>query len=168
MKLSPNEIKKIAIFRALQLGDMLCSIPAIRSLKKAYPDAELILIGLPWAQTLADRFTAYFKSFISFPGFPGMPEQDFQPELFTGFLKYVQDQQFDLVLQMQGNGSLVNPLVELFGAKHTAGFFKKGHYYPDNNLFLEYPDYGHEISRHLKLMDFLGISNSPPLIWSSR
>ena len=34
-----EEIKHIAIFRALQLGDMLCIIPAIRALKNRYPDA---------------------------------------------------------------------------------------------------------------------------------
>jgi len=75
------------------------------------------------------------------------------------FLSYVQQQRYDLALQMQGNGSIVNPMVESFGAKFTAGFYLKDDYCPDPNLFLVYPDRIHEIERHLKLMEYLGISS---------
>jgi ADP-heptose:LPS heptosyltransferase len=159
MKLAPFEIKKIIIFRALQLGDMLCSIPAIRALRSAYPDAEITLTGLPWAKSLTERFDQYFDSFISFPGYPGLPEQPLDPAAFTAFLSTVQDQKFDLAIQLQGNGSVVNPMVELFGARYTAGYLITGHYAPDNGLFMPYPDFGHEIDRHLLLMEFLGIES---------
>jgi ADP-heptose:LPS heptosyltransferase len=157
MKLPPSKINKIAIFRALQLGDMLCTIPAIKALRFAYPDAEITLIGLPWAKSLTERFNMYFDRFIHFPGYPGLPEQKLDPEAFTTFLAEVQSREFDLAIQMQGNGSVINPMVELFGAKYTAGYSKDGHYAPDNGLFMPYPDYGHEIDRHLALMDFLDI-----------
>jgi ADP-heptose:LPS heptosyltransferase len=157
IKLPISEIKKIAIFRALQLGDMLCAIPAIKALRFAYPDAEITLIGLPWAKSLTERFSHYFDEFIQFPGYPGLPEQKLNPKAFTTFLAEVQSQKFDLAIQMQGNGSVINPMVELFGAKFTAGYSIEGHYAPDNGLFMPYPDYGHEIDRHLALMDFLDI-----------
>lgn len=157
MKLSTTEIKKIAVFRALQLGDMLCAIPGIRALRHAYPDAEITLIGLPWAKSLTERFSGYFDYFITFPGYPGLPEQPFEATAFTAFLANVQQQNFDLAIQMQGNGSLVNPMVELFGARYTAGYSIEGHYAPDNGLFMPYPDYGSEIERHILLMEFLGI-----------
>jgi ADP-heptose:LPS heptosyltransferase len=157
MKLPPSKIKKIAIFRALQLGDMLCAIPAIKALRFAYPDAEITLIGLPWAKSLTERFNIYFDRFIHFPGYPGLPEQKLDPIAFTAFLAEVQSREFDLAIQMQGNGSVINPMIELFGAKYTAGYSKDGHYAPDNGLFMPYPDYGHEIDRHLALMDFLDI-----------
>ena len=157
LKLSPSEIKKIAVFRALQLGDMLCVIPAMRALWHAYPDAEITLIGLPWAGSFTERFKQYFDRFICFAGYPGLPEQNFDPASFMEFLTLVQGEKFDLALQMQGNGSVVNPMVELFGARYTAGFSKESHYAPENGLFYPYPDYGHEIERHLLLMDFLGI-----------
>ncbi len=157
MKLPKQEIKKIIVFRALQLGDWLCAIPAIRALRAAYPDAEITLCGLPWSKLLIERFPAYFNDFIHFPGFPGLPEQQFEPKDFTSFLSEVQSRGYDLALQMQGNGTIINPMMELFGASYTAGFYQEGHYHPDNGLFVKYPNYGSEIERHLHLMEFLGI-----------
>ncbi|MES2265905.1 MAG: glycosyltransferase family 9 protein [Bacteroidota bacterium] len=159
MKLPSQEIKKIAIFRALQLGDMLCSIPAVKALRFAYPNAEITLIGLPWAKSLTERFGNYFDSFIHFPGYPGLPEQKLDPKAFTTFLAEVQSREFDLAIQMQGNGSVINPMVVLFGAGYTAGYSIEGHYAPDNGLFMTYPDHGHEIDRHLALMGFLGVES---------
>jgi len=158
MKFASDTIKKIAVFRALQLGDMLCVIPAIRALRHAFPGAEIILLGLPWAASLTERFPAYFNRFIHFPGYPGLPEQPFDPHVFAAFLLRMQEEAFDLVLQMQGNGSIVNPMVALFGAQHTAGFRLKDDYAPDNGRYLEYPEGIHEIERHLRLMEHIGIA----------
>ncbi|MFD0794069.1 glycosyltransferase family 9 protein [Mucilaginibacter litoreus] len=159
MKIPSAEVKKIAIFRALQLGDMLCAIPAIKALRHAYPNAKITLLGLPWGKSFTERFSDYFDDFIHFPGYPGLPEQIFKPADFTLFLEKVQQEKFDLAIQMQGNGSVINPMVELFGARYTAGYSKEGHYAPDNGLFMPYPDYGHEIERHLQLMEFLDIES---------
>ena len=68
-------------------------------------------------------------------------------------------ERFDVIFQMQGNGSIVNPMIELFGAKHTAGFCLKDDYCPNRTHYLEYPDGYHEVERHLKLMEFLGIDS---------
>lgn len=156
MKLPAEAIKKIAVFRALQLGDMLCTIPAIRALRKAYSEAEITLLGLPWAQSFVQRFNKYFDRFIHFPGCEGLPEQLYEEQLLRAFIKQMKKEKFDLVLQMQGNGSIVNPLMFLFNAKHVAGFFNKDSFVA-SDLFLEYPDYGSEIERHIALMNCLGI-----------
>ncbi len=157
MKLPANHINSIIVFRALQLGDMLCTIPAVKALRCAYPQAKITYAGLPWGKSLTERFSTYFDNFIHFPGYPGLPEQDFKPAVFTAFLADVQSRKFDLAIQMQGNGSVVNPMVELFGATYTAGYKIEGHYAPDNGLFMTYPNNGHEIERHIQLMGFLGI-----------
>lgn len=159
VKLIPSHIKKIGVFRALQLGDLLCFIPAIRALRRAFPRAHIALIGLPWAIAFTNRFSDYFDSFIQFPGFPGLPEQPVNPTAVTLFLSEIQNEKFDLILQMQGNGTIINPLMELLGAKHSAGFYIKHDYCPNTELFLEYPEGISEIERHLLLMNFLGISS---------
>ncbi len=157
MIFSTERIERIAIFRALQLGDLLCAIPAIRALRAQFPLAHIALIGLPWAESLVKRFPQYFDYFIHFPGYPGFPEQPVDPEAFTTFLGGVQAAKFDLAIQIQGNGTLINPVIELFGATYTAGFCVTGDYCPDEKLFLQYPTGIHEIERHLALMKHLGI-----------
>ncbi len=157
MKINNNDIRKIIIFRALQIGDMLCAIPAIRALRKAYPNARITLVGLPWAKMLIERFGNYFDELIIFPGYPGFPEQPVDRLAFPEFIKNIQQQNFDLALQMQGSGIISNLLVDLFAAKNIAGFYKKDNYCPDKKLFIEYPGNIHEIYRHLKLIEALGI-----------
>jgi ADP-heptose:LPS heptosyltransferase len=153
----PESINKIAVFRALQLGDMLCVIPAMRALRAAFPKAHITLLGLPWAASFVKRFHSYFDAFIHFPGYPGLPEQKFDPEAIPLFLAAMQEQAFDLVLQMQGNGSIVNPMVALMHGRYTAGFWRQEDGCPDAGLFLEYPEHVSEPERHLMLMEYLDI-----------
>jgi ADP-heptose:LPS heptosyltransferase len=156
MKLKQTEIKKIGILRALQLGDMLCSVPALRALRNAFPEAEIVLFGLPWAVSFQERFSAYIDGFIHFPGYPGLPEQAFDEQKYEAFLQQVRQQEFDLVLQMQGNGTIVNEMIGAFGAKRVAGFHNhQSRMFSD--LFTEYPENLHEVQRHLGLMQHLGI-----------
>lgn len=155
MKLAETLIKKIAIFRALQLGDILCVIPAIRALRHAYPTAHIAYIGLPHTADIIERFPQYIDEFIDFPGYPGLPEQDFDQHLFNAFFQDMQSRFFDLILQMQGNGSIINALIESLNAIYTAGFCQ--HADEQTELFMLYPNYGHEITRHLALVQFLGI-----------
>ena len=149
--------KQIVIFRALQLGDMLNVVPAFRALRKYFPDARITLVGLPWASSFVKRFQLYLDDFIPFPGVPGLPEQPANVRQFPSFLKWLQAIEFDLALQMQGSGEISNPLVSLWGAKRTAGFYLHGQYCPNQEYFLEYPEHEPEVWRHLRLMEFLGI-----------
>ncbi len=161
MKLSTKNIHKIAVFRALKLGDMLCAVPAIKALRSAYPNAEIVLLGLPWAKKFVERFNMYIDRFIHFPGCIGLPEQPFNRRLFEEFIQQMREENFDLVLQMQGNGTIVNALLLLFNAKNVAGFYNDKSYI-ESDLFMPYPDYGYEAQRHILLMEHLGIKTKKP------
>ncbi|MGN6491933.1 MAG: glycosyltransferase family 9 protein [Agriterribacter sp.] len=158
MKL-PGSITKIGIFRALQLGDLLCSIPAVRALRRAYPLANITLIGLPWARTLLDRFPRYFDDFLHFPGYHGLPEQPFDEQKYEHFLQEARVAQFDLLLQMQGNGTIVNEMLADVEPRVLAGFYNE-HCLTDSPFFVRYPEDRSEIHRHLALMEKLGIPSA--------
>ncbi len=151
-------ITRIAIMRSLPgLGDLLCAVPAWRSLKAALPKAQVTLIGLPWAQTFVKRFSKYLDNFLEFPGYPGIPEVTPPLQKLPGFFASVQQQCFDLALQMHGSGIVSNPFTVLLGARLNAGFYLPSQYCPDAERFLPYPEHEPEVWRHLRLMEFLGI-----------
>jgi ADP-heptose:LPS heptosyltransferase len=154
------QVKSIAIFRALQLGDLLCAVPAFRAIREAYPAAQITLITLPGSKSIFDRFSAYFDHFLAFPGYHGLPEQDFTLAELEAFQSYVQQKKFDLAIQMQGNGSIVNDMMSNWSAKYVAGFCP--HPSQETPLFLTYPNTGHESFRHLALIKHLGIPVRDP------
>jgi ADP-heptose:LPS heptosyltransferase len=149
--------QRIAILRALQLGDLLCSVPALRAVRAAYPRAHVTLIGLPWAEAFAARFAHLVDGFLAFPGHPALPERAADLAAFPAFLERAQAQRFDLVLQMHGRGDVTNPLALLLGGRVAAGFHPAGGWCPDPRRFCPWPEQGTEVERCLVLTDFLGL-----------
>ncbi len=147
----------VVVFRALQVGDMLCAVPALRALRWRLPDARIALVGLPWAEQFVHRFAMLVDEFIPFPGHPGLPEQQPAPEAYPPFLEAVRAGHFDLALQMHGNGRIVNALVAQFGTVWQAGFDDAAS--ARGASFLRYPARGHEVHRLLALTTHLG---APP------
>ncbi len=148
---------RVAVFRALRLGDMVCAVPALRALRKALPDASITLVGLPWAGTLATRLHRYVDEFVAFPGYPGLPEQAPDAAALPAFFTAMRARRFDLAIQMHGDGRISNAIVAQFGAARTSGFHGAGT--PATPSFLPYPEHGAEIRRLLRLTGFLG---APP------
>jgi ADP-heptose:LPS heptosyltransferase len=159
--------RRIAIFRALALGDMLCAVPALRALRAHAPGARITLIGLPWARSFVERFGAYVDDLLPFPGFPGYPEQEGAIAPFLDFLRGAREQRFDLAIQLHGSGELTNRIVALLGAKRVAGFVPKA----SNGDFLPWPEKENEVRRYLLLMQHLGVASKGehlelPLTWT--
>ncbi len=150
--------RSIVILRALQLGDLLCAVPAFRAMRAAWPAARLTLVGLPWARAFVDRFASCLDDFVEFPGWPGLPEREPDREGWPRCLAAIASRRPDLALQMQGDGSITNDLVARFGAAGVAGFVRRGDAPPAPGLFVEYPDDRHEIRRMLALTAALGVA----------
>jgi ADP-heptose:LPS heptosyltransferase len=148
---------RIAVFRALVLGDLLCAVPAFRALRMAWPTCELTLVGLPWAAALAERLPQVDR-FIEFPGYPGLPEREPDLGALPRWLNEMQQCGFDLLLQLHGSGRIINPLMAACGARHTAGFIDSEDYCAEPELHTHWPTQGHEIERMLALTDHLGLA----------
>jgi ADP-heptose:LPS heptosyltransferase len=150
------EIRSVVIFRALQLGDMLCAVPALRALRTSLPQARITLVGLPWASQFAQRFHAYVDEFIAFPGHPLLPEQAVRHEELSGFYISLCGKHITLALQMHGSGDISNEIVSGFGADAMAGFTRGEPVSAERTVLLPYPQNGAEPERLLSMVQKLG------------
>ena len=145
----------LAIFRALQLGDMLCAVPALRALRAALPQTRITLVGLPWAQQFAARFPRYIDEFIAFPGHEAFPEQPVKHDQLPGFYMDMRARRFDMALQLHGSGEYSNNVTRAFGARALAGYGDSKR--AGREQFHPYPDGGAEPLRLLDLVALLGV-----------
>lgn len=146
---------RIAVFRALQLGDLLVAVPALRALRAQFPNAEITLIGLPWAKSFVQRFHHYVDRFVEFAGYPGIAEVDVVPERTACFIEEQRAYGYDLVIQMHGSGKTSDLFVLTLGAKETVGYYK-GRAPSGLTLGAPYPDDQPEVLRNLGLVKLLG------------
>jgi ADP-heptose:LPS heptosyltransferase len=151
----PFPVRKVALVRASRIGDFICATPAIRALHAALPDAQFVLIGLPFLRDLVAR-SPHLAGFAEFPGYPGMADQFFEPQRALQFFAAMQAEQFDLALQMNGSGVYSNPFTLMLGARATAGFVRPGDPAGRLDAALPLPETGPEIRRMLSLPAFLG------------
>jgi ADP-heptose:LPS heptosyltransferase len=153
--------RRIAIFRALQLGDLLQAIPALRAIKAGFPGAEITLIGLPWARSFIQRFHQYVDRFVEFAGFPGIAEVEASPERIAGFIEEQRAYSYDLAVQMHGSGRTSNGFILALGAKMTVGYYMGT--CPEELTFgAPYPEDQPEVYRNLGLAKLLGCPDGDP------
>jgi len=163
LDVDPREVRRVAVLRALHLGDFLCSVPALRALRGRFPMAEITLIGLPWVRPLIARY-ACLDRFLEFPGHQGLEGVDRGPEETVRFAREARKEGYDLAIQMHGDGSVSNGFVALLGARMTIGYCPIG--VPASarlDLELVWDPCEHEVLRWLRLVGLLGAEGSPDL-----
>ncbi len=164
MNLSANFLKqpeRIAVFRALYLGDLLVAVPALRALRALFPRAEITLIGLPWAATFVQRYHHYVDRLVEFPGYPGLKESNGSPADIARFIAEQRAYKYDLVIQMHGSGKTSNSLIMELNGKCSVGYYENNK--PENlHIAAPYPQHQHEIFRNLGLVALLGQTELDP------
>src|SRR5262245_37937445 len=136
---------RIAVIRALQIGDLLCAVPALRALRAAWPNAQIVLVGLPWARDFARRFRRYVDEFVALPGYPGLPDYPCDEATLPAVLAGLRERRFDLAIQMHGSGEIMNGVLARLEARRSAGFYRPGQPCPDAARFLAWHDHEHEV-----------------------
>lgn len=149
-------VQHLAVFRALNLGDMLCCIPALRALRRALPHARISLIGLSSAAPIMPYFPDCLDELIEFPGNPAFPEQPAQLAALPEFYRAMRARKFDLALQLHGSGQQSNDIVQALEPSRWAGFVPR----PDQAVpgqCMVWPEGLQEVHRYLALLAYLGL-----------
>ena len=155
-KLLPN-VKKIAVLRALGLGDFIVSLPALEALRAAYPDAEIVYLGAKWLLSFARGRKLPFDRVVGVPESRGVNDKggcnENQLELDL-FFKEMQLEKFDLAIQLHGGGRNSNPFIKKMGSRLTIGMKTQDALPLD--LWIPYAVYQPEIMRYLEVVSLVG------------
>ena len=153
-------IRKIAVLRANAIGDFIFALPALESLRVAYGNAEIVLLGQPWHRRYLEGRPGPVDRVEVVPRKRGVREdretagEEDRPEVFDRFYADMRSERFDLALQMHGGGRNSNPFLLQLGARITAGSAT-----PDAarlDYTLPYIYWQHEIARLLEVVGMVG------------
>jgi ADP-heptose:LPS heptosyltransferase len=159
MNYSPiNNVNKIAVLRAGALGDFIVALPALKAIRLAYPEAELVLLGRPWQEKFLVENRAYIDRVIVIPARKGIRDENFEDDNATlhSFYKKMQAENFDIAVNMQGNGISANSFINALNAKCTAGLTSKNA--ATLNRSIDFYYYQSETIRYIEVAKLLGIT----------
>ncbi|SCG63535.1 glycosyltransferase family 9 protein [Micromonospora halophytica] len=150
------DVARIAVLRANALGDFIFLLPALESLRAAYPEAEIVLLGAPWHAELWRDRPGPVDRVLVIPPAPGIrdPGPGEKPGSLDDFLDAAAGERFDLALQVHGGGGNSNPIVNRLGARVTAGLRAEGA--PPLHRWIRYVYYQHEVIRYLEVTALVG------------
>lgn len=169
-----RDVRRIAVLRANALGDFLFALPALEALRATYPAAEIVLLARQWhADFLAGRPGPVDRVVVLPPiagvsERPGTDSNDDQAAQ-ARFFEAMQQERFDLALQMHGGGRTSNPLVLRLGARFTVG--SRTPDAPALDRWLPYVLYQPEIIRYLEIAALVGaqpVALEPRLLVTER
>jgi ADP-heptose:LPS heptosyltransferase len=150
----PAPPRKAVLLGEPRLGAYICLTPALRALRAALPDTEMVMITDATLRDLSRR-TPYLDRFLPFPPLEGAHHaRDVRP--LTTFLQQMQEENFDLAIQLHGYGLWSCPFFVLLGAQVNAGFTGPADLPGLMEAALPFPREGHFVDRVLALTTFLG------------
>jgi ADP-heptose:LPS heptosyltransferase len=151
------DARKIAVLRANALGDLMFSMPALSSLRAAYPEAQITLLGQNWHRAFFSDRPSPIDRVVVVPPYPGVGAPDDAPRHpaeSAAFFEAMQREAFDLAIQLHGGGRNSNPFVQRLGARLTVGL--RAHDAPSLDRWLRYVYFQSEIHRCLEVMTLVG------------
>lgn len=158
-----KNVRKIAVLRANALGDFIVTLPALKAIRAAYPDAEIVLLGKPWHKEFLIKGRTPVDRVIVVPIKKGIRTETNKVEdenEVNNFLMQMQKEQFDIVINFQGKGISANPFIKQFKAGITAGLACKEAEKLDFSL--EYYYYQSEVVRFIEVAKLIGATTFDP------
>jgi ADP-heptose:LPS heptosyltransferase len=127
-------------------------------MRRAWPDARIDLIGLPWTSALIERLPGYLDALVEFPGWPGVVEADVDASRIAAFLARMRADPPDVAVQVHGSGVTTNTFIALLGARRTAGQVVPGHFFPPRGTFVAFDPRRSELHGMLDVVKALGLA----------
>jgi ADP-heptose:LPS heptosyltransferase len=152
-------VRRIAVLRGGNIGDLLFALPAVDALKARYPDAHITLLCRPpHAALLADRPSSVDETVVLpiAEGVRGEPGQEPDEESVERFLADMQARSFDLAVQIHGGGKFSNPFLRRLGATTAIGLRTPDAEELDRTVPYRY--YQHEV---LRALEVVGLVDAP-------
>ncbi|GHO94124.1 LPS biosynthesis-related glycosyltransferase [Reticulibacter mediterranei] len=155
-------VHKIAVLRANALGDFIFTLPALEALRTTYPNAEIVLLAKEWHASFLARRPSPINRVVVIPTYggvgaePGEVEED--PIEQERFFQHMQQERFDLALQLHGGGAHSNPFVLRLGARMTAGTQTPDAPVLDRSI--PYIYFQHEVLRYLEVVSLVGATSN--------
>jgi ADP-heptose:LPS heptosyltransferase len=162
-----EEVRKIAVLRANGLGDFLFALPALESLRAAFPQAEVTLLGLPWHAPFLEGRPSPVDRVIVVPPAKGIREEPGLTDdegVLSAFFAAMEEERFDIAFQMHGGGRHSNPFVTRLKARFCAGL--RAPDAPPLDLWVPYVYFQPEIFRYLEVARLAGaqaVTHEPAL-----
>ncbi len=150
-------VRKIAVLRANGLGDFIFVFPAMEALRATYPDAEIILLAKNWHADFLARRPGPIDRVIIIPPTAGVGEPEgfeADPAEQERFFAAMEQERFDLAIQLHGGGRYSNPFLLRLGARVTVGMKT-----PDAaplDRWIPYIYFQHEVIRYLEVASLVG------------
>lgn len=158
--LNVSPVRKIAILRANGLGDLIFSLPAVQALRVAYPEAEIIWLGLDLHRQFFSHRPGPVDRVIVVPPSQGIRDEPEGADDATlqRFFEAMVEERFDVAVQIHGGGRFSNPFVRKLGARLTIGLRA-----PDAialDRWIPYHYFHHEVLRYLEVVALLGATEA--------
>jgi ADP-heptose:LPS heptosyltransferase len=154
------EVRSILAVRPNAIGDFMFALPALNSLRAAYPAARIVLLGKPWhAEFLRGRAGPVDEVRVMppYPGIGAPPDIAPDPVRATTLLDALRAERFDLAIQMYGGGRYSNAFVREVGARLTIGASTPGAAALDRCIA-----YRTIASRRVELLQIVALAGAPP------
>lgn len=150
-------IKKIAVLRANGIGDFVFALPALEALRQAYPAAEIVLLAADWHREFLWGRPGPVDRVVAVPPSAGVRMEAGQaedPRALDAFFRRMEEERFDLAVQIHGGGRHSNPFVRRLGARLTIGL-QTSDAVPLDRV-VPYVYFQSEVVRYLEVVSLVG------------
>jgi len=166
MEFRKDKIKKILVVRNDNIGDVICTTPALQALRETFPEAYIAILVAEYSQDAILGNPHVDEIFVYGKYKHGRSGNRLQAWSKMGKLfRKIRHHRFDLAIGMRSRFTRsLGWLVYLSGARFRLGFQpKKGEFfkfffnlYAEPGIHLE-----HEVKRCFRLLGHIGIDSSP-------